>query len=291
MKNKSKIGLRTWVQVGWTAITNGYANGFLQGEIYKGPMKQLCAPGLNCYSCPGALFSCPIGALQAVLGSRDYRFAFYVIGFLMAVGGFLGRFVCGWLCPFGLIQDLLYKIPVFKKQKNLPGHNGLRWLKYIILAVFVVALPLIVVDVVGQGAPWFCKYICPSGTLTAGYPLIILNEQLRQAIGWLFDWKSLLLILIVVLSIKVYRPFCKYLCPLGAMYGPFNKIAFLRYRIDRSSCTHCGACKKVCPMDIPVLDQPNSIECIRCGKCKKTCPESAIIGSWERETRQEKENL
>ena len=118
-------------------------------------------PGLNCYSCPGALGACPIGSFQAVVTSRDRSFSFYVVGFLLIFGGLLGRFVCGWLCPFGLVQDLVHKIPFPKKWKKLPGDKYLRWLKYLILVGFVILLPLTVLDVVGQGQPWFCKYICP----------------------------------------------------------------------------------------------------------------------------------
>ena len=92
-----------------------YAVGFINGKIYDGSLKKLCLPGLNCYSCPGALGSCPIGSLQAVLGSRNFQFSFYIFGFLMLMGAVFGRFVCGWMCPFGLVQDLLYKIPFIKK--------------------------------------------------------------------------------------------------------------------------------------------------------------------------------
>ena len=151
--------LRTWVQIGFTALTNGYAAGFAKGTIYKGPTKAFCVPGLNCYSCPGALGACPIGSFQAVIASRDYKFTFYIVGFLMLMGAVFGRFVCGWLCPFGLVQDLLYKIPFVKKLRRLPGDRFLKYLKYVILAGFVIILPLTVLDIVGQGQPWFCKYI------------------------------------------------------------------------------------------------------------------------------------
>lgn len=268
--------LRTWVQLGFTALTNGYAAGFVKGDIFKGPTKALCLPGLNCYSCPGALGSCPIGSLQAVLSSRDYKFTFYVVGFLLVVGALLGRFVCGWLCPFGLVQDLLYKIPFVKKLRKLPGDRWLRYLKYVILALFVIILPLTVLDIVGQGQPWFCKYICPSGMLFGGVPLISANPLLRGALGWLFTWKMGILVVLVLLSITVYRPFCRYICPLGAIYGFFNGIALYRYSIDEHKCTHCGACQKVCKLDIPVDKTPNSPECIRCGDCKKACPHGAI---------------
>ena len=284
--DKKKKNLRLWVQLAWTALTNGYAAGFLQGKIYKGALKTVCLPGLNCYSCPGALGSCPIGAFQSVVADRRYGFAFYVTGFLLFVGAMLGRFVCGWLCPFGLVQDLLHKIPVGRKRKTLPGDRWLKYLKYVILAGFVVLLPMVVLDMVGQGQPWFCKYICPSGTLFGGIPLLAANEPLRQVAGWLFTWKFALLGLLLVLSVFVYRPFCRYLCPLGAIYGLFNPIAFHRLKVDREKCVDCGMCQKACPEDIPVQKTPNSPECIRCGKCRAVCPVGAICThlEWSKKT-------
>ncbi len=273
---KKKKNIRLFVQVIFVALTNGYVLGFLKGRIYTGPLKALCVPGLNCYSCPGALGSCPIGSLQAVLASRDYHVSFYLLGFFMVIGSIFGRFVCGFLCPFGLVQDLLYKIPFPFKRKNLPGHRKLVWLKYIVLAVMVIALPLLATDFLGQGKPWFCQYICPSGTLLAGIPLTLTNAPLRNALGFLFQWKVLLLILFVLGSVVFYRPFCKYVCPLGAVYGLFHPIALYRYEVDEESCTHCGKCKKVCGMDIEVWKEPNSRECIRCGECIKACPTCAL---------------
>ncbi len=278
-KKKKPISLRLWVQICFTALTNGYATGFVKGKIYTGVGKKFCLPGLNCYSCPGSLGACPIGSLQAVLGDRSYNFAFYVVGFLMLVGALAGRFVCGWLCPFGLVQDLLHKIPVPKKLKKLPGDKILRYLKYVILAGFVIILPLTVMDIIGQGSPWYCKYICPSGTLFGGIPLIASNPALQSVLGWLFTWKFAILVVLILLSIIVFRPFCRYLCPLGAIYGLFNPIALYRFKIDRHKCTNCGACQKACPMDIPVQKTPNSPECIRCGKCKASCPHSAICNA------------
>lgn len=268
--------IRLFVQIIFTAVTNGYVVGFAKGKIYQGKLKTVCVPGLSCYSCPGALASCPLGAFQAVLGSYDYKFSFYIFGFFMVVGVFFGRFICGWLCPFGLFQDLIYKIPFVKKTKNLPGHNYLKYLKYFIFLGFVVIIPLFVVDIIGQGEPGFCKYICPSGTLMGGWTLVILDEGIRSATGWLFAWKSFLLLFLILLSIWVYRPFCKYLCPLGAIYGCFNPISFYKIKIDDQKCIRCQVCQKSCPMDIPVYDLPNNAECIRCGACKKNCPTKAI---------------
>lgn len=268
--------LRLIVQACFAALTNGYVRGFVEGKIYSGPLKQLCVPGLNCYSCPGALGACPIGALQAVLGSRGRQFSFYAIGFLVAVGALCGRFVCGWLCPFGLFQELVHKIPFPKKLKKLPGDKFLRALKYIVLVLFVVILPLTVVNIVGIGDPWFCKYICPSGMLFGGIPLTILDEGIRSAAGMLFAWKFFILAVVILLSIVVYRPFCRYLCPLGAIYGLFNPVALLRYEVDSDKCIDCGKCKQSCPMDIDLHKEPGSKLCVRCGKCKKNCPTGAI---------------
>lgn len=277
-KTKKKTGdwPRHRIQALWALLTNSYLIGFVQGKIYKGNLKKLCVPGMNCYSCPGALSSCPIGSLQAVIGSWNFKFAFYVAGFLVFVGALVGRFVCGWLCPFGLIQDLLHKIPFPKKLNTFRGDKLLRKLKYVILLVFVILLPLFLVDILGQGAPYFCKLLCPVGTLEGGIPLVLLNKSMHSALGWLYAWKNLLLAATIFLSILIYRPFCKYICPLGAIYSVFNPISVFRYRVDGHKCTRCGACAKVCGMQIDPTDNANHPECIRCGRCKKACPTGAI---------------
>lgn len=278
---KTIFKMRLGIQIAFTALSNGYVMGFLKGKIYQGPGKKLCLPGLNCYSCPGALGSCPIGSLQAVLGSPKFQMSFYVVGFFLFTGAILGRVVCGFLCPFGLIQDLLYKIPFFAKRKNMPGHKGLVWIKYVVLALMVVILPMFAVNAYGISDPWFCKYLCPSGTLFGGIPLIATNDGLQQALGGLFIWKMSVLLVILVWSLWVYRPFCKYLCPLGAIYGWFNPIALSRFQMDKEACIDCKKCKAACPMDIPVYAKPNSAECIKCGKCLQVCPTDCIeVALW-----------
>lgn len=275
-ENKSSEWPRHRIQALWALLTNSYLFGFVQGKIYKGKLKNLCVPGLNCYSCPGALGACPIGSLQAVIGSWNFKFAFYAAGFLMFVGSLMGRFVCGWLCPFGLIQDLLHKIPFPRKIKTFRGDKLLRKLKYVILIVFVILLPLFLVDIMGQGAPYFCKLICPAGTLEGGIPLVLLNKSLRGTIGWLYAWKNVLLAVTIFLSMVIYRPFCKYVCPLGAIYSVFNPISVFRYQVDKNKCTNCGACAKACKMQVNPVKNANHAECIRCGQCQKICPAKAI---------------
>lgn len=275
-RKKRRKFRRLSIQTFWAILSNSYISGFIQGKIYKGSLKKICVPGLNCYSCPGALGSCPIGALQAVIGSHGYKFTFYITGFLFLVGAVMGRFICGFLCPFGLIQDLLHKIPFPKKVKTFPADKYLRFLKYIILAVFVIILPMFLTDLLGQGAPYFCKLICPVGMLEGGLPLVLLNKALRKTVGFLYASKGVILVVTVLLSIVIYRPFCKYICPLGAIYSLFNPISALRYRTDKEKCIGCKECEKVCDMTCNPSINPNPAECIRCGKCKTVCPTDAI---------------
>ena len=115
--------------------------GFITGRIWQAQPKSVCVPVLNCYSCPGALGACPIGSLQSTLAGTALKFPFYVVGLLLLFALCLGRIICGWLCPFGLVQDLLYKIPTPKFGKNSITAK-LTYLKYVIAAIFVVLLPI-----------------------------------------------------------------------------------------------------------------------------------------------------
>jgi len=266
---------RRCVQIAATITSNSYFNGFVEGSIYRGNLKKVCIPGLNCYSCPGALGSCPIGSLQAVIGSINYNLSLYILGFLILAGTLMGRLVCGWLCPFGFIQELLHKIP---SPKIKPGAKAtyLKYLKYVVLAGFVVILPAFAVNEAGIGDPAFCKYICPAGTLEGGLPLVLLNESLRSALGSLFVWKLTLLVLTIAFSIIIFRPFCRFICPLGAVYALFNAVSLYRFEIDAGKCTGCGECSRTCPMGVKVCENPNDPECIRCGDCIEHCPQNAI---------------
>lgn len=269
---------RKLTQIITALVTNSHIKGFFNGTIYKGASKKFCVPGLNCYSCPGAVGSCPIGSLQAVIGSMNYYFSFYVVGIIALFGSLIGRFVCGWLCPFGLIQEFLYKIK--SKKFRIKGKNPLKYLKYLILIVFVILMPMLIVNEVGVGSPAFCKFICPAGTLEAGIPLTILNPSLRQAIGFLFSWKLLLLGITILASVFIFRPFCRFICPLGAIYGLFNPISLYKLKVSENKCIKCNKCTEVCKLDIETFKAPNSPECIRCGDCVDVCPTGALISGF-----------
>ena len=206
-QNTKNMKINEWprhgIQALWAFITNSHVTGFVTGKIYTGKLKNACVPGLNCYSCPGAVGACPIGSLQAVIGSWNFKMAYYVVGFLIFIGAMVGRL------------------------------------------------------------------ICPAGTLEGGLPLVLLNKSMRSALGWLYIWKNVILVITIILSILIYRPFCKYICPLGALYSVFNPVSLYKYRVDKDKCIKCGKCAKACQMIVDPVENSNSPECIRCGRCKK----------------------
>lgn len=287
MGKKQRKSSRWKIQLLATLASNPFLLNFFKGKLYRGPLKSVCVPGLNCYSCPAAAASCPIGSLQAVIGSSKFSASYYIVGILIFLGALLGRVVCGFLCPFGWFQELLHKIPS-KKFSTRPLHI-LTYLKYVLLVVFVIALPMTVVNEVGLGDPFFCKYICPAGILEGGIPLSIANSSIRASLGVLFTWKSCVLLGVIVLSVFFYRPFCKWICPLGAFYALFNKISVYRLSVEKDKCTACGICSSVCKMDVDVFRSPNHSKCIRCGDCIRACPHQAICATFSMKKDQVKE--
>ena len=257
---------RRYVQLLAAVLYNCNWKGFAEGRIWQGKSKGLCVPGLNCYSCPSAVAACPLGSIQTALISSRYKIPYYLLGTVLLMGLLLGRMICGFLCPFGFLQELLYKIPSPKLKKSRVT-RGLSWIKYGVLVIFVILIPIV------SFAPGFCKYICPVGTLEAGIPLTALQENLRKLVGGLFSWKVFLMALIVLGCVFAYRAFCRFLCPLGAIYSFFQPMAFFGISVDETKCTHCGSCVRNCKMDIQrVCDR----ECIQCGECIDKCPANAI---------------
>ncbi len=264
---------RRLIQVYAALLHNAHLKGFIEGEIYTGQLKNVCMPGFNCYSCPGAVGACPLGALQNALASSGARAPYFVLGILMLWGLILGRTICGWLCPLGLLQELLHKLPTPKLKKSRVT-RALSYVKYGILAIFVIAIPLLY-SVQSYPVPAFCKYICPAGTFEGAVGLLSnpVNADKFSMLGILFTRKFIILVAIAAACIFIYRAFCRFLCPLGAIYGLFAKVSLLGVQVVPAQCTDCGRCVTHCPMDIRHVSDH---ECIQCGKCIDVCPTKAI---------------
>lgn len=278
--DKKRFGIQALAAL----LQNANLKGFFTGKIYRGPLKSVCVPGLNCYSCPGAVGACPIGSLQSFLSGLRVRIPYYIVGLLLFFGAVLGRAVCGFLCPFGFLQELLNKISGVPKRDHFRLDRPLRRLKYAVLVLLVV-LPLLY-----PLTPFFCKYLCPSGTL-AGILLSARDSMVRAQLGGIFLWKFFVLLWVAAACLVIYRPFCKYLCPLGAIYGLFNRFALYRTHLDADRCIHCGACAAACRMCVDPSKTPNSAECIRCGDCARACPAGALHMGLRRKSKESSEPI
>lgn len=273
-KNEALGTKRHLIQLLAALLYNLDFQGIATGSVGRAPSKGVCAPGLHCYSCPGAVATCPIGALQQSLASSSLSMAFYVVGTLLAFGAIAGRTICGWACPFGFIQDIIDKAG---RALHLPEVRKGAWskrlslLKYAILGL-AIAGPLATLALQGLGKPLFCTLVCPAGTLP-GISLVASDPALQSMVGILFSWKVSVLLALIAAMLFIYRPFCRFLCPLGALYGFFNRFCILRYAVNPNVCTKCGACVKSCRMDVARVGDR---ECIQCGACKTSCEFDAI---------------
>jgi polyferredoxin len=223
--------------------------------------------------------SCPIGAIQLFLAGARHSVSYFVSGFLLLTGVSFGRFICGYVCPMGLLQDLIFKIKTPKLRLQL---KFVKYLKYLVLLLFVILLPLLVLnEFSGLGSPWFCKYICPSGTIFGALPLLAANDFLHGMLSTQSAIKIAIALVLLILATPIYRFFCRTLCPLGAFYSLFNKIALVKMRCDKEKCVSCGNCRDACQIKIDPAEQPNSPECVRCGMCKNACAAGALRYGWK----------
>jgi len=239
----------------------------LPSKVYQGPLKQICSPGLNCYACPYAVAACPIGSLQNFIGYGTYHFSVYIGGFLLLFGAGFGRLICGWICPFGLLQELLHKIPTSK----LKFFKPLGYLRWAALIGLVLLIPYLL------GEPAYCRYICPAGALEGGIPFGIFSSQVRAMIGTMYFIKLGILAVFLAGSVLTFRFFCRTACPLGLIYGFFNRISALGLSFNPDRCTDCGICAEVCPMELrPEKGEYLTGSCIRCLKCRDACPQGCF---------------
>lgn len=410
---RRRVGPHRVVQVVLFTVLNGFILAYLQGTvIYQGIFKATLQPILNCYGGPMAVFACPLGSMQQIIGIHE--FPWLPLGAFVVVGAFFGRAACGWVCPFGMYQDLLHKVKlgaqrwrtlvtvtgialvvagalavfvplpwwqvllygwlpfslvvllfVLRGKSDIPRHlwpgsivaalalgalvglqfepkygvvaavgamlfvtlvehwlggvlcaaaalfigwlvgtpplTGVSSIAFGLSAAAAVLLPVAILDatlrwrvpatwlkfaflvaVAGVAAwftaePWFCK-LCPHGTLGAGIPLVLWDpvDALRGLVGWLYWVKIGILLAVVAAAISIKRPFCRLICPIGAIYSLLNKASLLKLKFDKDTCIGCGKCKRVCPMNIDPVAAQNQLECIRCFECAWTCPKSSL---------------
>ena len=279
---------RGWIQAGAALLTNLHLPNFLRGGLYQGAGKTVCVPGLNCYSCPAASGACPIGAFQAVVGSSKFSFSYYITGFLILLGVLLGRFICGFLCPFGWFQELLHKSP----RRSFPQKAEAADIPEIRCPAgdgFPAAgVPC---ERCWHGRPVLLQIPLPPRRAGGSHPSVPCQlPAIRAALGKLFTWKFSILLSVIALSVLFYRPFCKWLCPLGAFYALFNRVSLFQMKVDKNKCVSCGKCARACKMDVDVTKTPNHTECIRCGMCIRACPTNAVCFRYGFGDGKEKEN-
>jgi len=219
-------------------------------------------PFLYCYGCPFAAFGCPIGVIQNFVIYRQVPL--FAIGSLGVYGMLLGRAFCGWACPFGALHDLLSYL---RGDKSFEVRR-FWFVKFVVL--FVVL-----------GAAWyamdtvFCKF-CPSGSL---FGAIFFRLRYPQSLTFNlpFAIHMFTLALTIVLALLISRFWCRYLCPVGAIAGAFNKVSIVNISLDEKKCKKCFVCLEACGMGITKLkDIGGSTDCILCGRCVEACPEKAL---------------
>ncbi len=298
-------------------LLNLYIWGFFQKNlIYTGIFKGFLQPILHCWSTPTTLFSCPLGAFQHFI--TLHLLPLYPLGLIILVAAFIGRMPCGWVCPFGLLQDILYKIRLFRWRLptsvnlfglilgiiagyfagrykfdlgifvglplavflgfilgKLPIKFPTNYLKYLFLLVFAILLAYYTTE------PWFCK-ICPAGTLEAGIPLVLWDPEnyLKAMVGSFFYFKVFILGFLLINFLALKRPFCRAMCPVGAIYSLSNRVSLFHLEKKEIDCRGCSLCEKVCPMAIPVKKIPKDLDCIRCLECYYRCPRKSIVIKW-----------
>ena len=219
-------------------------------------------PFLYCHGCPFAAFGCPIGVIQNFI--IYHQFPLFIIGSLGIYGILLGRTFCGWACPFGTLHDMLS----YSNAKRSIQTRNYWYVKYIILFL-TLALAWFALDTV------FCKF-CPSGSLFAAIPFRLLYPGAAE-FGLFFYIHVFTLALTIILALLISRFWCRYLCPLGAVAGAFNKMSMINISLDEKRCKKCLLCLEACRMRITKLEEiGSSTDCILCGRCVETCPEKAL---------------
>lgn len=265
---KSKLGAffsklipyRLWVQLGFLAA-------------WLDPLgvrwHSMCSPVFHCYACPLSTFACPIGVI-AQFGAI-HVFPFVAVGLLVVFGSLLGTLVCGWMCPFGFLQDLVGKIPTPKFDPPRWTH----WGRFVVLGATVLAIPYFF----GADHPLFVCKVCPAGALEAAAPTLVTQAIHGDALVWPNAIKIGITLAFLVAMFFMRRPWCRILCPLGAIFAMFNRVSAVFLKIDHSACTDCKACHKMCKYGGQPEAAANSLSCVRCLECTGCKPGALQFGT------------
>lgn len=233
---------------------------------------------LGAYKAASIHALCPFGGLESLyslFSTGDFikkifsgTLILFIITIILAIA--FRRSFCGLICPFGALQEFFGMIgkKLFKKKLVLPKYidSPLRYLKYIVLFVTVYYAWKTAGLWMSPYDPW-SAYAHLSGGLTE-----LLEESLISFI---------ILIVILVGSLLYDRFFCKYLCPMGALYGIIGKISPSKIERNEENCINCGLCSKKCPVNIDVAHskQITSAECLNCQQCVLSCPKAGALES------------
>jgi polyferredoxin len=255
---------RTWLQAAFLLV-------WLDPLMLR--LHNVCSPVFHCYACPLAAFACPIGVIANF--SALHVVPFMAIGTLLLVGVAVGGFVCGWACPFGFLQDLMGRIPV--RKFDLPSWTGI--FRYGVLIALVLAVPFLF----GEGHPLFVCRLCPAGALEGAGPAAVTAAVKGQPVVWPNAAKLIILALFLAAVFIQWRPWCRLLCPLGAIFGLFNRASLLVLRRDQERCDDCGRCRKPCKYGVVPETQTGGTRCIRCLECTR-CNAIVVAGVFGQET-------
>ena len=227
----------------------------------------LTVPALNCYACPLAQGACPLGSLQNFL--QIGIIPLFVLGTLILFGVMAGSFYCSHICPFGFLQDLLKRLSI--RKIRMPRFLG--YGKYAFLVITVLILPPLLNE------PFFCT-LCPAGSLEGGIPEFIsawrdsrspqvelLGSIPLVMFGWWFWIKIGLLGLLMWVSVYIKRPFCRAVCPLGAIFGLFNRFTIFVNHPGAPEGERPRYFLKTCPVHIIDPKDVDSHFCIKCREC------------------------
>lgn len=221
---------------------------------------------------------CPLGGLETLVEfitnggktlSHLHSSNVIIFGLIVLITIFFRSGFCGWLCPFGTIQDVVRylgkKLPFENKFRKLAKKSffvsldkHLRFFKYFVL-IFAVGGAIYFTDLIFRDYDPFVAFI-----------KVVEIESL---------FALSLLIIILILSLFIDRPWCRYACPLGAVIGIIGKISPMRFKRNENDCNNCNLCTKACPMNINVTkhDSIKSIDCISCMKCIEACPKENVL--------------